>query len=383
MLPFIAAGLVGGYLIKKFMSDDKTEGVYDVNPSYNLTPDEEFFLLFANILFRVDGVLHEKEDQYLVRSSNNASEGMKDKIRNTLSSKETFSILKKQYKALDEYERRNIKDKFYELSKVDNNVSEHEEAALIQLSQIVSDNDKIPLYIACNGNHENLIITHDLFELITESQWREKISHSSSEFSVGQIYTTHPFNEGDLIPFSLSCFNDCQNEFFGGIIPIMKELGASRIFISESREQFQETMRSNELGLEGSYNTITSKGSLSASEQSQAISEKKSTVEVKFDGKGTPFFGKFFPSFAKKKLIKKYKNNPEYLSLIENRFGSNKINYFEYQMKSKSARKLANSLQAAANFNAALVKGGVNAIKNSNENTVEVIEKFFRADFHS
>ena len=163
----------------------------------------------------------------------------------------------------------------------------------------------------------------------------------------------------------------------------MKELGASRIFISESREQFQETMKNTELGVEGSYNTINSKGSLSSSEQSQAISEKKSTVEVKFDGKGTPFFGKIFPNFARKKLINKYRNNPEYLSLIENRFGSNKINYFEYQMKSKSAKKLANSLQAAANFNAALVKGGLNASKSSSENTVEVIEKFFRAEFHS
>lgn len=383
MLPFIAAGLVGGYLIKKFMSDDNPVEIHIANSSQGLQPSEEFVLLFANVLFRIDGVLHKNEEKYLEIASDNASNTLHEKIKSTLSSKETFSILRKQYKALDDYDRSHINDKFYDLSKIDNDVSEYEEAALIQLSQIVSDYDKIPLYVACNGNHENLILTHDLFELITEEQWRSKFPRSSSEFTVGQIYTNHPFNEGDLIPFSLSCFNDCQNEFFGGIIPIMKELGASRIFISESREQFQESMKKIELGVEGSYNTINSKGSLSSTEQSEAISEKRSTVEVKFDGKGTTFFGKMFPSITKKKLTNKYQNNPEYLSLIENRFGSNKINYFEYQMKSKSARKLANSLQAAATFNAALVKGGASFSKNNTENTVEVIEKFFRAEFHS
>lgn len=381
MIPFIAAGLVGSYLLKSLLSDsDSGSSVATIN---KLSPEEEFLAFFANILFRIDGVVHSEEEKILENYRSRTSDSFQKKLEDTLQSTETFSILRRQYKSLDKGAVEKMFSKFVDLSKVDGEVSECEEAILIQFAQMLKDYEKLPLFITCSAKPSNVLIMHDLFEYITEEEWRQRYKNSTSGFLADEIYTLHPFVSDALIPFSISGFEDSQNEFFEGIIPIMKELGASCVYISESKEQFSERQENVKADISVEYGEKGAGASGSSMADTKSILQNKEIVEVRFDGSKLPLLDRVLPGRIHKRLKEKYKHKPEYLTLIENRFGGNKINYFEYQIKSKVAKSLANGLDAAAKLDVSLVKGSASTAQSKSEKMVESIEKYFRAEFHS
>lgn len=344
-----------------------------------LTSSDEFGLVLANLLFKIDGEENEHETRALKTLACNASEEIKQRMESVLDAPRKFQALEQWFRALalSEAERTQLAEKLNLWAAIDKRRAPEEDAFVIQIAQILEGNERIPLFVSIS-EAPRVLVAHDLFEYINEERFRGQFPESQFDFQEGRIYTRHPYLSNSLLPFDIEEFNAAQNEIYDGIIDVMKDLGAKRLIISRSQEEAQKALHSAQAGVGvKDIGEVKVGGSVSTED----FVHSKETIKVTFEGTTRPFLTRLFPGRWRRGLISKYRNNPHYAAIIQNRFGHNRIKKLEYQFSSKEARKLAAGMRAALKVKVKIKSVGGDLQYDYKSSTVEAVEKYFFVEF--
>ena len=353
-------------------------------PPKSLTQREQFLLILAEVLFRIDGEIAPLEQAHLneLRERSNVTKEAEDRLATVQKDRNIFASLRSWYKALSNEERQAIAVDAGKLADIDQKRTAEEEAFLIQLAQIIENQDRLDLFVATQQSNSSLI-EHDLFKYMTEQQFSTSFVNSTCKFNVGQIYISNPHESTSLIPFCVEDFELSQDQLFDSIIELLKELGAKSVVISESSEATNDTKLTGEAAAEGG-NAITTINVEAAGKQAlHNLIRTKAGVEVLFDGSKAGFFDRFRYQKVEAQLLRKFKNNAQCCTIIKTRFGNNKAKYFRHEVRSNEARSIARSINAAAKVDYKLVKATAKAGVAQDESITKSVEKSLTVHFYS
>jgi len=359
--------------ILSFLRFDKTASA--VTP---LSKRDEFLIGLASVLCAIDGEVAEKEAEALNAASLSLEASVRNRIANLAANRGKFLLLQQWCRGigLHEHDRVWIGEKLVGYADVDDQRSSGEIAFLVQAAQILEGNEQLPLFVGASAIPD-VAGTHDLFEYLTEAQFRERFPASACEFGDGQLYTLHPYLSESLMRFSVEDFEDAQSEVYDGFLDVLRELGAKRVIISRSKDEVE---RYKHKGSVEASSATTGSLKLDGSVSGERLMKEKETIEARFDGRGLPLFSRIFPWPLRRRLLRKYRANPHYVAVIQNRFGHNKLKYLEYRLQSRSASKVAASFSASLKLK---VYGAAGATSGGySREGVEAVEKYFLAEFH-
>jgi hypothetical protein len=348
-----------------------------------LDDKEAFCLMLANVLFRIDGKVSHEEQQHLDAQTKRAEPRIVERITSILEAPDTFVEIRNWYTALSPWEQSYARDQAKKLVEIDKERTEEEEAFLIQFAQIAEGNERLPLYVStaldkANGKLSN----HNLFQYVSTRDYPVQFPNSDLPFRSGAVYIEHPYNEGSLIPFSVEDFEQAQDQLFGGILELLKELGAKSVDISESLEEVGKDRGDIDASVSATKLATSVQLAGGADFSIERILRTRDSVNVRFDGSKPPLLKRFLPNRWQQHLIRKYRNNPQCLTIIKNRFGHNKASYFKHQVKSTEAQNMAKGINAAAAIDSKLVKGEARMKARTDGAFTRTIEKTLTVRFH-
>lgn len=343
-----------------------------------------FCLMLANVLFRIDGTVSPEEQEHLDRLTEEVPQRVRERIEKILESPDVFVQIRNWYNALGEAEKSLAKEEVKKLVQIDKERTEEEEAFLIQFAQITEGHDRLPLYVSTELDKANgKLPNHNFFRYVSARQFPETFPNAETVFRSGNVYVDHPYINDSLIPFTAHDFEQAQDQLFGGVIELLKELGAKSVHISESMEEVEGDRQQGKVSVDAKSVTTGSAQLAGGADFSlERILRTKDTVNVRFDGSKPPLLRRLFPQRWHQQLLRRYRNNPQCLTIIKNRFGHNKASYFKHQVKSMEARSVAKGINAAAKLDYKLVKAGANVDYQSKGTVTRTIEKTLTVHFH-
>jgi hypothetical protein len=343
-----------------------------------------FCLMLANVLFRVDGKISDQEEEYLKEQTKSADLRVVERITSILEATDTFVEIRNWYNALSEVDKSFALEQAKKLVEIDRERTEEEEAFLIQFAQIAEGNERLPLYVSTALDKTNgKLPNHNLFHYVSERDYRSRfLTPDSPPFRSGAVYIEHPYNEDSLIPFSVEDFEQAQDQLFGGIIELLKELGAKSVDVAESLEEVGNERGDVDASVKAGNAAANVQLAGGADFSIERILRTHDSVNVRFDGSKPPLLKRFLPNRWQQHLLRKYRNNPQCLTIIKNRFGHNKASYFKHQVRSSEARRLAKGINAAAAVDYRLVKGEARMKARLDGAFTRTIEKTLTVRFH-
>ena len=339
---------------------------------------DEFLVGFASVLCAIDGEVAKEEGEALEAASRALEPAVHKRLADLTANRGKFLLLQQWCRGigLHEHDRAWIGEKLIGYADVDRQRTSEENAFLVQAAQILEGNEQLPLFIGASAIPE-VAATHDLFDYLTEAQFRERFPASACDFKDRQLYTLHPYLSESLMRFSVEDFEDAQSEVYDGFLDVLRELGAKRVIISRSKDEVERYKHKGSVEASGA---TTGSLKVDGSVSGERLIKEKETIEARFDGRGLPLFSRIFPWPLRRRLLRKYRANPHYVAVIQNRFGHNKLKYLEYKLQSRSASKVAASFSASLKLKMYAASGGASG--GYSRESVEAVEKYFLAEFH-
>lgn len=359
----IVAPLLGLALIKKsrnnsgagqFVSVEEPAQYVEIAPS----PSEKFEFMLASLMFSIDGVVSDQEQQFLNQQANRFGD-VKDRVDKILSGKEMYREIKSWFSAVkDLCDVSELSTKLSFFADLDEKRTEEESALIVQIINMIEGGPKLPLYLGGARPEEGSFESRqDFFEHISQEEYGDRCGSLGYPFEKGTVYVEDPFDIERLMPLDEKAFEDAQDNFLDGLLLLLKQIGAKSVRMTQREDKSSATSSKGKVDINVGVKLVS--GSLKVDGSSSASEDwhKSEDVEATFDGAGMSVIGRIFVGGLESKLLHKHKSNKVYTSLIQGRFRNNKLKNFKYKVKSDEADHVSKAIDIAAKLGLKAVKG--------------------------
>lgn len=178
-----------------------------VPPVTALDKRDEFLVGLASVLCEIDGEVAKEEGEALVAASRALEPPVHNRLADLTANRGKFHLLQQWCRGigLHEDDRTWIGEKLIRYADIDRQRTSEENAFLVQAAQILEGNEQLPLFVGASAMPD-LGAMHDLFDYLTEAQYRERFPASACDFKDRQLYTLHPYLSESLMRFSIEDF---------------------------------------------------------------------------------------------------------------------------------------------------------------------------------
>ena len=326
------------------------------------TPLEKFEFLLARLMFEIDGVVSEEEQEYLNGQSSRFQKEMKD-IDEAIHGPDAYRYVKERFEAVKTACRESDLAAHLELfADIDHRRTAEEMALLVQMLNMFDGGGRLSLYVTREAHGQpGGSVVQGFFNYIDRAEYEARGGALGFPFESRMVYVEDPFDPDRLIPLDEQAFEEAQDRFLDGLLLLLAQLGAKNMTMSLSSGATSDESSKGKVEVSGGAKGIS--GSMTVSGNSATFEDwrNRENVEVTFDGSGLSLSGRLFPGRLKNTLLRRHQSNKLYVALIQGRFRSNRIKKISHELASDTVDRVSRSIKFASKLSAKVAKGQVGA----------------------